>query len=230
MAASASSPGEQCRTAIADAERAQDLPPHLLAAIGRVESGRRDPQSGRWTPWPWTIDVEGQGTFLPNKAAAIEAVQALQARGIQSIDVGCVQINLLYHRDAFASLQQAFDPQLNAAYGARFLRALFRRTQDWRRAVGLYHSATTTLADNYRRKVMAAWPGAVAEAPPVDPVHVLARAWAATLDDPSEASGATVWAAQFVPAPIASPAPHQVLPRALEGSALTAGGRSFAGN
>ena len=59
-------------------------------------AGDEIPQSGRWTPWPWTIDVEGQGSFLPNKAAAIAAVQALQARGIQSIDVGCVQINRFF--------------------------------------------------------------------------------------------------------------------------------------
>src|SRR5438105_3878431 len=88
------SPGEQCRVAIEAAERTQALPSHLLAAIGQVESGRRDPATGQWTPWPWTIDVGGQGTFFATKAEAIAAVRALQAKGVQSIDVGCVQINL----------------------------------------------------------------------------------------------------------------------------------------
>jgi hypothetical protein len=31
-----------CRQAIAAAERAHGIPPHLLAAIARVESGRKD--------------------------------------------------------------------------------------------------------------------------------------------------------------------------------------------
>ena len=38
-----------------------------------------------------------------SKADAIRAVQALQSRGvIASIDVGCMQVNLVHHRQAFA--------------------------------------------------------------------------------------------------------------------------------
>ena len=42
---------------------------------------------------------------------AVAAVQALQARGVRSIDVGCLQVNLMYHPIAFASLDDAFDPR-----------------------------------------------------------------------------------------------------------------------
>lgn len=199
-------PGEQCRTAIAAAERAQNIPPHLLAAIGRVESGRRDPQTGQWASWPWTIDVDGQGAFLPTEQAAIEVVHMLQEQGVLSIDVGCVQINLWYHPDAFANLRQAFDPERNATYGARFLKALFRQTQDWGIAAGLYHSAIATLAGDYRRKVMAVWTGGAVEQATTDPTEALARAWAATLDDPLGAGMTPGPAARSLPVAVTSPA------------------------
>lgn len=151
-------PGLMCRSAIAAAEANAGLPPQLMAAIGRVESGRPDPATGAVLPWPWTIDAEGQGSFFDTKAQAIAAVQALQARGVRSIDVGCMQVNLMHHPDAFASLEAAFDPTTNATYAARLLNELHAQTSDWPRAVALYHSATPDLALAYQHKVMAAWP------------------------------------------------------------------------
>lgn len=210
-------PGEQCKTAIAAAELAENIPPHLLAAIGRVESGRENPQTGKWAPWPWTIDVDGQGAFLPTKEAAIEAARTLQAQGILSIDVGCVQINLWYHRGTFPNLQQAFDPGLNATYGARFLKTLFRQTKDWAAAAGLYHSATAALAGDYRRKVMAVWTGAIIERATLDPTQALARAWAATLDDSPKSLTSEVSAMRSVSASVGLPAllrrAQQIAPR-----------------
>src|SRR3984957_5068931 len=108
------SPGEQCRMAIAAAERGHGVPPQLLASIGRVESGRRDPGTGAWGAWPWTINAEGQGSWFESKAEAIRAVTALQARGVRSIDIGCMQVNLLYPPDAFPNLDMAFEPAVNA--------------------------------------------------------------------------------------------------------------------
>ena len=43
---------------------------------------------------------------------------------MRSIDIGCAQVNLMHHPDAFASLEQAFDPMANADYAARFLKQL----------------------------------------------------------------------------------------------------------
>jgi hypothetical protein len=153
-----------CPQAIAAAEQAHAIPARLLAAIGRVESGRPD-SSGAVLPWPWTINAEGQGRFFDSKAEAIAAVRALQAQGVQSIDVGCMQVNLMHHPDAFASLDQAFDPMANAEYAAGFLRRLYAQTNNWPEAAAQYHSATPGLADDYRRKVMMAW-GGTDSAPP----------------------------------------------------------------
>ncbi|NKC29905.1 lytic transglycosylase domain-containing protein [Falsiroseomonas selenitidurans] len=150
-------PGLLCRAAIQAAEREAGLPQHLLMAIARVESGRRDPETGAFHPWPWTINAEGRGQFFPSRAAAIAGVQALQAGGMRSIDVGCMQVNLRHHPDAFPSLETAFDPLENARYAARFLTALHATRGDWAQAAGAYHSQTPERAGPYRDRVMAAW-------------------------------------------------------------------------
>jgi hypothetical protein len=158
QAAPIEDPTRLCRTAIRAAERANGIPQALLSALGRVESGRRDPTTGNFGPWPWTINAEGRGQFFATKAEAIAAVRRLQAEGVRSIDVGCMQVNLRHHPDAFASLEDAFDPQKNAAYAARFLASLHETSKNWLQAAANYHSHTPDLGLAYQRKVMAAWP------------------------------------------------------------------------
>lgn len=152
-------PYGECEAAIAAAERAQAIPSRILPAIGRVESGRLDPATGRVRAWPWAINYEGQGHWFESKDEAVAAVQALQARGVKSIDVGCMQVNLMHHPDAFPTLDAAFDPPTNAAYGARFLAALNRQTGNWPMAVADYHSATPELGIPYQQRVMAGMTG-----------------------------------------------------------------------
>ncbi len=150
-------PGQQCRAAIRAAERGAGIPEHLMAAIGRIESGRRGPD-GTVSPWPWSINAEGTDYVYETKEAVIAAVRALQAKGVRSIDVGCMQVNMMYHAQAFGSLDQAFDPVENARYAAQFLVQLKNQTGDWQKATAAYHSATPELGDPYQRKVMAVWP------------------------------------------------------------------------
>jgi hypothetical protein len=158
LSPTASSPGEQCRTAIAAAERGHGVPPQLLAAIGQVESGRRDPATGLWGAWPWTINAEGQGYYFATKAEAIQTVEALRARGVRSIDVGCMQVNLMHHSAAFVSLDMAFEPAVNADYAARFLVQLYGQTGDWTHATANYHSANPDEGGPYAAKVTSVWP------------------------------------------------------------------------
>ncbi len=155
----AADPGELCRRAILLAEREHRLPAALLHAISRVEAGRPDPRTGAAVSWPWTINAEGQGRFFDTKEAAVAAVQALQARGVSVIDVGCLQVNLHHHPRAFASLDEAFDPAANARYAGLFLTRLHQNTRNWETAAALYHSQTPEHAEAYRLKVLAAWPG-----------------------------------------------------------------------
>ncbi len=164
-----------CRAAILAAERASGVPDRLMQAIGVIESGRRDAQ-GQVAPWPWTINVEGQGYTFDSKAEAIAAVNAHRARGARSIDVGCMQVNLLHHGQAFASLEDAFDPVHNARYAARFLLQLLTQTGSWPRAVAGYHSLTPDLGEPYARKVLAQWALPDRAAPRPEPTTALTSA------------------------------------------------------
>ena len=148
---------EICAAYIAQAEQALRLPPHLLQAIAKVESGRWNAAQSAISAWPWTVMAEGRGRFLPNKAAAIAEVEALKAKGVRNIDVGCMQINLHFHPRAFENLEQAFDPAQNVAYGATFLSQLRQDSRSWTRAIGRYHSNTPALSGRYRLKVFRAW-------------------------------------------------------------------------
>lgn len=150
-------PWRLCARQSALVERAAGLPRHLLDAIAKVESGRWDQDQAAVFAWPWTVTAEGKGRFLPSRAAAIATVRDLKARGIRNIDVGCMQVNLRYHPEAFANLDQAFDPARNVAYAAEFLGRLRAQAGSWTTAIGRYHSSTPHLSNRYRRKVFRAW-------------------------------------------------------------------------
>ncbi|HYR66833.1 MAG TPA: transglycosylase SLT domain-containing protein, partial [Reyranella sp.] len=147
-----------CLQKIRSEERAHRIPGGLLAAIGFTESGRT--VTGQRTVWPWTVNAEGEGHFFDSKDAAVKFVEGKLADGVASIDVGCMQINLKQHPDAFASLDDAFDPAVNVAYGADFLKSLHGQTNGWLAAARRYHSATPEKGEPYGELVLANWTGA----------------------------------------------------------------------
>ena len=128
----------------------------LLKAISLTESGRQLPNK-QHVAWPWTINVEGKGHVYKSKNDAIKAVKRFQSQGKESIDVGCMQVNLKHHPDAFRHLEDAFDPQLNVAYAAQFLNGLRRQFGNWKTAVGHYHSASPVVHRPYVEKVQKKW-------------------------------------------------------------------------
>ena len=128
----------QCIAAILAAERRYDIPDNLLLALGLQEAGWQSPEG--LTVWPWSVNAAGEGRRFSSRAEALAFVTRKQAEGIDSIDVGCLQINLRWHPEAFLSPAQGFDAGVNTDYAARFLRALFDESGDWQLAAGRYHS------------------------------------------------------------------------------------------
>jgi hypothetical protein len=174
LAAAAPPEWQACVRAGVEAERRFGIPPGLLQAIGVVESGRGGGPEAGAAPWPWTIDAEAHSRFFASRAEAVSATRALLARGVASVDVGCFQVNLYYHPNAFASLEEAFDPLANALYAARFLRQLYARGGSWRAAVAAYHSATPGRGEPYRERVFASWKGSAEPVPAAAPAPVIA--------------------------------------------------------
>jgi len=153
----AATPSDQCLAAIEVAQHHYDTPPGLLAVMAKVESGRPN-ANGALQPWPWTVDADGTGILFPSKEAAIAWTRnALATNAAAYVDVGCLQVDLRMHPHAFRTLDDAFDPNSNADYGAHFLRVLHDGPArgNWFTAIGLYHSSTPELAATYRTQVAA---------------------------------------------------------------------------
>jgi soluble lytic murein transglycosylase-like protein len=149
-----------CAAAAAAAESQGGVPRGLLLSIGMVESGRADPLSGRVAPWPWTVNADGAGRYFSSESDAAAFVRLAESSGARDVDVGCFQVSLQSHPDAFASVDEAFDPQKNATYAVAFLNQLKGFAGSWESAVADYHSATPALGLPYEQRVMAVWKGA----------------------------------------------------------------------
>ncbi len=157
------SPVAQCVAAAWDAGVLADIPDGLMGRIALAETGRRD-QDGAWRPWPWSIDADGADIALVSKPQAVAWAAGAPRRGVKFLDAGCMQVNLQYHPHAFATLADAFDPWDNALFAARYLRALYETDagRDWPTAVGMYHSHTPELAQEYRTRVAELGAGIIA--------------------------------------------------------------------
>ena len=146
-----------CRTFTEKAEREQGIPRHLLTAISLAETGRWSEEKQEIFAWPWTVMAKGRGLYFKSKIEAIVAVNRLRRAGVTNIDVGCMQINLHHHPDAFEDMETAFDPAANAAYAASFLNGLFKAHSSWGEAIRRYHSSNAKYNRPYHEKVALAW-------------------------------------------------------------------------
>lgn len=145
-----------CVNATGQIERALAIPDGFLSAISRVETGRLN-SSGKLEAWPWTINVEGRGYFYDSKIATINAIHEFQRLGKQSIDVGCMQVNIFHHPDAFSSMEMALDPYNNVRYAGKFLIDMRNQTGSWPRAAAAYHSMIESKGTPYLQHVLEQW-------------------------------------------------------------------------
>jgi len=123
-----------CAALIGQAEEGRGIPHNLLMAVAVQESGLD----------PFAVNAGGASFHPGSAAAAIALVEELQRRGKVYVDVGCMQVDLHHHPNAFASLEEAFDPAANVAYGAQYLSGLASRHGDWLAATAFYHSSMPT--------------------------------------------------------------------------------------
>ena len=146
-----------CIQAFTKAERQYGIPKHLLMAVANTESGRYNKAIGRVVPWPWTTNIKGAGGYHDSFSDAVNVVQRAKSSGKDSIDVGCMQINLKHHPHAFNSIHEAFDPEKNVNYAAKFLRSNYDELKSWNRAIGAYHSRTPSRGNKYYALVRKRW-------------------------------------------------------------------------
>jgi soluble lytic murein transglycosylase-like protein len=136
-------PAIACGAEIQSAALRAGVPVHVAAAVSTVESGQS----------PFAVNVDGQSYHPASAAAAIALVREKYNGGARYIDVGCMQISLRHHPDAFRSLAAAFDPAVNVAYGVAFLAALYQQHGSWGQAIVNYHSGNADRQAEYAVKV-----------------------------------------------------------------------------
>ena len=144
----------KCMTHFRLVEKKHKIPRDLLHSISLKESGRKHTKSDKTIPWPWAVNVEGKGYYFNSKNQAVEFVKQQQAFGKRSIDIGCMQINLLHHPEAFKTVAEAFDPQTNINYGAIFLKEKYDQYGTWKKAIANYHSANEERGANYHKSIL----------------------------------------------------------------------------
>lgn len=134
------------------------IPYTLLYAVALTESGKKVEATRSYRPWPWTLNVAGQGYFFDSRLAAWQALIAWLEQGKRSIDIGLMQVNWRYHQEKLGTPWQALDPYSNLRVGAEILQDCYITRKDWWVSVGCYHSpADSQRAEQYRRRVISRW-------------------------------------------------------------------------
>lgn len=128
---------------------AEGLPPGLLPAISRIESGRRVGRIVR--AWPWTLNHAGKGLYFETREDTLAYLRQTVAEGPRNIDVGCMQVNHYWHGENFPSVEAMLDPETNIRYAVRFLKELHARKGSWEAAVKHYHSPDPDRGARYHR-------------------------------------------------------------------------------
>ena len=145
-----------CAAMASKVEKEFGLPQHILTAISLAETGRSGP-ARQVATWPWTVHDGAKGHYFETEQEAVDFVREIRTDGRRSIDVGCMQINLLHHPRAFTSVQEGFDAEANIRYAAAFLKNLALSSRSWEEAVAKYHTQNPTIDEDYAPKVLAFW-------------------------------------------------------------------------
>ncbi len=124
----------RCERHILHNAKKYQVPVGILYAVGLTETGNKG------SLHPFAMNVEGRSMFTASKSEALRRFAKAKASGAKLIDVGCMQINHYWHKSAFASVEEMFEPEKNVAYAAKFLSKLRKREGNWTLAVARYHA------------------------------------------------------------------------------------------
>ena len=112
-------PRKICDKIARKVEQIDNLPENILTSIALVEAGRIN-RDGSKNPWPWSLNHAGKSLFFNNKEDAINYLKKHVSPDFKNIDVGCMQINVKWHRENFKSFSSMINPRTNIEYAAKF--------------------------------------------------------------------------------------------------------------
>ena len=144
-----------CENKIQNIEIQTDIPKGLLVGIGKAEAIRKI--NNKYIIWPWTINHAGKSLFFENKEQMNNYVFKNLKRNDFNIDVGCMQINIKWHKNNFKKISDMFEVNPNISYAASFLQQLKNKYGSWDKAIKHYHSSDPKKNKPYLIKVKSFW-------------------------------------------------------------------------
>ena len=144
-----------CENIIESIELQTDIPKGLLLGIGKAEAIRKI--NNKYIIWPWTINHAGKSLFFDTKKQMSNYVFKTLKRNDFNIDVGCMQINIKWHKNNFKKISDMFEVNPNISYAASFLKQLKNKHGSWDKAIKHYHSSDPKKNIPYLTKVKSFW-------------------------------------------------------------------------
>ena len=144
-----------CENTIESVELQTDIPKGLLLGIGKAEAIRKI--NNKYIIWPWTANHAGKSLFFDNKEQMKNYVFKNLKRKDFNIDVGCMQINIKWHKNNFKKISDMFEVNPNISYAASFLKQLKNKHGSWDKAIKHYHSSDPKKNNPYLIKVKSFW-------------------------------------------------------------------------
>ena len=144
-----------CENTIESIELQTDIPKGLLLGIGKTEAIRKI--NNKYIIWPWTINHAGKSLFFDNKEQMKNYVFKNLKRKDFNIDVGCMQINIKWHKNNFKKISDMFEVNPNISYAASFIKQLKNKHGSWDKAIKHYHSSDPKKNNPYLIKVKNFW-------------------------------------------------------------------------
>jgi len=113
--------------------------PYLLYAVALAESKKVNGKVVR--PWPWAVNVAGKGYWFSDLREAEAFVDSQLNAGVRNMDIGPLQINVLWHGHRVTNPKELFHLPTAVSVGADILsEALASAPNDLALAVGRYHN------------------------------------------------------------------------------------------
>ncbi len=134
------------------------IPARLFYAIAVAESGKTLASTSSRRPWPWTLNIAGEGRYFSTRWKAWRALDQSLRAGQDSVDIGLMQVNWRFHQAKLGSSWLALEPYHNLSVAAAILKDCYKKRRDWWASVGCYHAPSNKpRAKRYRARVVALW-------------------------------------------------------------------------
>jgi len=144
-----------CEKTIESIELQTEIQKGLLLSIGKAEAIRKI--NNKYIIWPWTINHAGKSMFFDTKKQMTNYVLKNLKNNDFNIDVGCMQINIKWHKNNFKKITDMFEVNPNVSYVASFLQQLKNKHGSWNKAIKHYHSSDPKKNKPYLIKVKSFW-------------------------------------------------------------------------